>query len=201
VTRHGCDRGSSFEGSNTSRGMRTSGRAGLSGSGRAGGAGNAANPRIGSGMQQARDLFGGGTRRGGEKPRGRNGTARVEPSSPKPVDPRGDARSGRWEWTPGGTSMEGRRAGAARAVARRIPGEAIGDDPGRPGALNRSQDHEGRPLELFGAEAARQPEEDLEGQPETVKAGEGAGKPRRPATRRSRRRITRRRRRTPSRTL
>jgi hypothetical protein len=36
-------------------------------------AGNAVNPRIGSGMQQARDSEGGENRRGGAKPRGRNG--------------------------------------------------------------------------------------------------------------------------------
>jgi len=47
------------------------------------GFGNAMNPRIGCGMQQARNSRSGGSRRGGEKPRGRNGTARVEPSSPK----------------------------------------------------------------------------------------------------------------------
>jgi len=34
---------------------------------------NAANPRIGSGMQQARRSWRGESRRGGEKPRGRNG--------------------------------------------------------------------------------------------------------------------------------
>jgi len=45
--------------------------------------GNAENPRIGSGMQQARDSSSGGNRRGGEKPRGRNRTSKVEPSRPK----------------------------------------------------------------------------------------------------------------------
>jgi len=35
-------------------------------------AGNAANPMTGSGMQQARNLPSGGSRRGGAKPRGRN---------------------------------------------------------------------------------------------------------------------------------
>jgi len=35
--------------------------------------GNATNPRIGSGMQQAREPPSGGNRRGGAKPRGRNG--------------------------------------------------------------------------------------------------------------------------------
>jgi len=39
---------------------------------RGGGAGNAMNPRIGSGMQQAREPSGGENRRGGAIPRGRN---------------------------------------------------------------------------------------------------------------------------------
>jgi hypothetical protein len=47
--------------------------------------GNAANPMTGSGMQQARDLSSGGSRRGGAKPRGRNGIPRQAASGPNRV--------------------------------------------------------------------------------------------------------------------
>jgi hypothetical protein len=43
--------------------------------------------------------------------------------------------------------------------------------------LNRSQDQEGRPPELFGAKVARTRRKTSRAPPETVKAGEGAGKP------------------------
>jgi hypothetical protein len=86
-------------------------------------------------------------------------SARMESSLPKPDQVlRGDARRA----SPAGVDAErqvdggagGRRAARA-GRPRRIPREAIRDDPGRPGALNRSQDHEGRPSELFGARVAR----------------------------------------------
>jgi hypothetical protein len=56
--------------------------------------GNAANPMTGSGMQQARVLPSGGSRRGGVKPRGRNGIPRQAASGPNRVDSNGD--SGEW---------------------------------------------------------------------------------------------------------
>jgi len=43
--------------------------------------GNVANLMTGSGMQQARSLSSGGSRRGGAKPRGRNVTSRGDPWS------------------------------------------------------------------------------------------------------------------------
>jgi len=56
--------------------------------------GNAANPMTGSGMQQARDLPSGGSRRGGVKPRGRNGIPRQAASGPNRVGSNVD--SGEW---------------------------------------------------------------------------------------------------------
>jgi len=55
--------------------------------------GNAANLMVGSGMQQARDTLGGGSRQGGEKPRRRNVIGQVAL-----LDRR--EPSGSWEWTP-----------------------------------------------------------------------------------------------------
>ena len=76
VTWCGCRRGDSFEGCEPrcGDGRPTPESRRATGAGRAGGdARNAANPRIGSGMQQARAPPSGGNRRGGAKPRGRNG--------------------------------------------------------------------------------------------------------------------------------
>ena len=78
---------------------------------------NAANPRIGSGMQQARDsvdlmkhnakarfgeVQGGGNRRGGAKPRGRN-----ESDGVRPIARIGGTQVHPREWTPESRSMEG----------------------------------------------------------------------------------------------
>jgi hypothetical protein len=85
---------------------------------------NAANPRTGSGMQQARRPARGENRRGGEKPRGRNMAGRVVPSARR--RPRGNPRStesGRGQET----SVEGR--------ASHEPQERQG--PGVPAALRR----------------------------------------------------------------
>jgi hypothetical protein len=72
VTRCGYRRGEFFEGCEARRGERAfASRSASAGTGR-GRWRNAANPRTGSGMQQARDLVRGENRRGGEKPRGRN---------------------------------------------------------------------------------------------------------------------------------
>jgi hypothetical protein len=57
-------------------------------------AGNAANPMTGSGMQQARNLPSGGSRRGGAKPRGRNTIPRQAASGPNRVGSNVD--SGEW---------------------------------------------------------------------------------------------------------
>jgi hypothetical protein len=75
VTWCGCRRGRSFEGYESRRGEGDSfgSVCGPHGSReRGGGTGNAMNPRIGSGMQQAREPSGGVNRRGGARPRGRN---------------------------------------------------------------------------------------------------------------------------------
>jgi hypothetical protein len=73
VTWCGCRRGTSFEGYRTTlRGACVRSGATSVVTGR--GARNAVNPRIGSGMQQARKPVSGGSRRGGAKPRGRNRT-------------------------------------------------------------------------------------------------------------------------------
>jgi len=74
--------------------------------------GNTMDPRIGSGMQQARDSRSGGSRRSGAKPQGRNGTSRVAPSEPKRRQAVGagvDA-SGARRWRGGGTSGRARVA-------------------------------------------------------------------------------------------
>jgi hypothetical protein len=107
--------------------------------------GNAANPTIGSGMQQARDSRtprgvvlltekgGGASRRGGAKPRGRNGTPGLVGQGPK-VRWRHRAGSGRrracrWrgDWSP-----ESGLCSNVRGVdrARRIPGEAVVEPTG-----------------------------------------------------------------------
>jgi hypothetical protein len=148
VTRDGWDRGSSFEGQEASRGTRTPRRGRAFGRrSRVGRVGNAANPRIGSGMQQARDPDGGGSRRGGAKPRGRNETAELDAPSPKPAA----LRSGGWEWTPLDTSMEGRRFPRAR---RRPRGEV--GSPGEEGRHDRVRAAD-RPEPNRGAERERRP--------------------------------------------
>lgn len=102
--------------------------------------GNAANPTIGSGMQQARDSRdtarcwsphgdgGGENRRGGAKPRGRNGTPGLVGQGPK-VRWRHRAGSGRrraCRWR-GDWSLESRLCSNVRHAdqARRIPGEVV----------------------------------------------------------------------------
>jgi hypothetical protein len=108
--------------------------------------GNAANPRTGSGMQQARDPAAGGSRRGRAKRRGRNGTTEVEPQSPKPGEsPAGVDPAGR---VGGGEQSPGEADRTTRPRERR-------PDPSRPGALNGDEDHGGVPPEPAMAEAAR----------------------------------------------
>jgi len=87
--------------------------------------GNAVNPRIGSGMQQARDSAGGENRRGGATPRGRNGISRLDASRPK-RDQRWSGGSGRQR----STSMEGqgRSDAIGQPVSQRIGRETGGSD-------------------------------------------------------------------------
>jgi hypothetical protein len=103
VTRYGCGRGELFEGSMASRGARPCSPR-LDGGPprwlvlRCRGSGfrrNAANLMTGSGAQQTRELQRGESRRGGAKPRGRNGSWTGGAVGPKVS--RGN--SGRWEWT------------------------------------------------------------------------------------------------------
>jgi hypothetical protein len=80
---------------------------------------NAANPRTGSGMQQARGPSRGGNHRGGEKPRGWNEAGRVVPSAHGSSEPpvSGPERVPAREWTRGGCVGGG-------AIKSRTPGEA-----------------------------------------------------------------------------
>lgn len=102
VTRYGCRRGTSFEGYDVRRGdlatapTRPHRRAPVG-----------TSTKRGEPHDRQRDATspqtpGGGSRRGGEKPRGRNRTLEVDPREPK--------RGGHvaQEWTPGAMSMEGR---------------------------------------------------------------------------------------------
>jgi len=107
VTRYGCRRGF-FEGFDPAqRGSigRSDHRSG------ARGAETRANPRIGSGMQQARASQCGGSRRGGAKPRGRNRT-------PGDGSLGAEARTGRLRGSgrTASMSMEGRAGGAVGHV-------------------------------------------------------------------------------------
>jgi hypothetical protein len=105
VTRNGCRRGSSFEGSELRCGdLATAPVPPLLAVSRNVRARNAANLMTGSGMQQAREPPGGGSRRSGEKPHGRNRTFGVDLREPKR-----DGHVAR-EWTPGVMSVERRTA-------------------------------------------------------------------------------------------
>lgn len=87
---------------------------------------NPVNPRVGCGMQQAHGSVGGGSRRGGEEPRGRNASGAAAPgrsrSNPAGVDSDRGAD--------GGAVFEepyGRRSATSRAAARGVsPAEATG---------------------------------------------------------------------------
>jgi len=113
VTWCGCGRVESFEGCEQAsrggasalpppaRGLRTAGWT-VGNPGQR----NATNPMTGSGMQQARAPPSGGSRRGGAKPRGRNGISEAGASGPIRLTRQG----GTVEWTLGGMSVEGRTA-------------------------------------------------------------------------------------------
>lgn len=94
--------------------------------------GNPVNPRIGSGMKQARAVAGGGNRRGGEKPRGRNVETAWQPAPdgrPETVGPEWTPRlSRRWRgvlWTNPGEEPDRQvgRHGPGRCRERRREGQ------------------------------------------------------------------------------
>lgn len=80
VTQYGCGRGGFFEGCKHREDGDRVPRSPSGGSGR-GKPGNAMNLMTGNGMQQARGRLRGENRRGGARPRGRNGSRRVAPSA------------------------------------------------------------------------------------------------------------------------
>lgn len=80
VTQCGCGRGGFFEGCRRREDGDRVPRSPSGGSGR-GKPGNATNLMTGNGMQQARGRLRGENRRGGARPRGRNGSRRVAPSA------------------------------------------------------------------------------------------------------------------------
>jgi len=195
VTRDGWGRGSSFEGRER-RGER-GGRDGIgSFTGRgdeSAGARNAANPRTGSGMQQPRDPAGGGSRRGGAKPRGRNGTAEVAPPTPKPSSP-GERKRARISagvdtcrprrWRGSERPIERKPGRTGQAQERKVgPRRASGEpDPSRTGALDGSEDHGGSLPTPAMAAAARTGRKTSGAAPETVNGRGGGGEGQPPAT-------------------
>lgn len=87
---------------------------------------NPANPRVGSGMQQARDPSGGASRQGGEKPRSRNesgrGIVRAEVgATPREHAPEGMSTEGRSLKNP----VEGARLQPSRATRNASPNAAV----------------------------------------------------------------------------
>jgi len=110
--------------------------------------GNAVDPRIGSGMQQARDSRSGGNRRGGAKPRGRNGTSEGGTSG-------AEARTGRpaREWTLHG-HVDGGAKGALQVhvacIADGNPGEKVDSTRALGSASERSEGQGVRTARSFG---------------------------------------------------
>jgi hypothetical protein len=141
VMRCGCQRGDFFEGCEGRRGkarpvLRSSVSSEASGS-RSPGAAETRRTPSGTGMQQARNFASGETRRGGEKPRGRNTTSWMVSRGPKPaatsvgVDARGACRRR------GTTRANLTRGGSTDRAQARFYG------PGRFRALLAKQGHEG----------------------------------------------------------
>jgi len=170
VTRNSYGRGSS------SRGLRgVAGNATIDpdcfGDSRRSRAGNATNPRIGSGMQQARKSPRGENRRGGAKPRGRN--RNFEPGS---SDPKPDGDIG-WEWTRRGDVDGGAVLEDARASGR--PDESherrpVRAGPHERGALEGNQRREGTTHGLH--RASRSERKTSRARLATGKVEEGTGK-------------------------
>jgi hypothetical protein len=173
VTRYGCRRG-------FLRGVRTciAGKQRWSRSfDRGASSGNAVDPRIGSGMQQARDSWSGGSRRGGEKPRGRNGTSRVAPSRPKrrPAVVAGvDAsRARRWRGD--------RRTTRSRVrVVRTKPREKVEESTRAIGRLRRGAKVRRFARTVPSGNAGRTGSGTLEGQPGDGQGRGGRGEDQRP---------------------
>jgi hypothetical protein len=174
VTRNSCCRGSS------SRGTSVAGNATIDhdrfGGTRRSNAGNTTNPRIGSGMQQARNSPRGENRRGGAKPRGRNG------------NPSRQARIRNLTETSGGSgrvevvSMEGRYGRRTRErTSRRIPREETGESRS---ARERSSggEPEARGHDARVAPSVAERAEDLEGPPGNRQGRGGNGEGQRPVT-------------------
>jgi hypothetical protein len=86
---------------------------------------NAANPRTGCRVQQTCEPSRGESRRGGEKPRGRNRTSRLVASGPKVDSSTGSVRAA-------DVSVEGRTAGIRRVTVgcQRTPREEAGSPAG-----------------------------------------------------------------------
>jgi hypothetical protein len=169
---------------------------------------NAANPMTGSGMQQARDLRSGGNRRGGAKPRGRNGIPRQAASGPN----RAGSNADTGEWTLGRRvgggesrhpnfagsggpqglhgSLTTRVVGARRSVCRDESHERRSGDPTR--ATGEHSAGEPRPEGPLLVDVLRDvnqgatPSEDLGGQSGNRQGQGGSGKDQRPATTTSR---------------
>jgi len=91
---------------------------------------NAANPRTGCRVQQTCEPSRGENRRGGEKPRGRNGTSKLVASRPMVASVTGSGRAA-------DVSVEGRRAGARRVTVwcTPTPREEAGLPAGAMGGL------------------------------------------------------------------
>jgi hypothetical protein len=120
VMRCSCRRGETFEGYSAG-GKRANGRA--SSEVTPGSRRNPANPRSGTRLQHAWNPRCGGSRRGGAKPRGRN-TMSWWPHDPSPGNG--------VEWTPAGTSEEG-KPGEGESQGRKDPPEGgSGSAPGAP---------------------------------------------------------------------
>jgi len=114
---------------------------------RVAGAGNATNPMAGFGMQQARRLASGASRRGGERPRGRNTIGQVALfDRRKAATPTGSGRKRERWWRGTQGELQERRAG--NGPSRR--GESLKESEGHagcgPGAradvLARQQEHQ-----------------------------------------------------------
>jgi len=147
------------------------------------GVGNAADPMAGFGMQQARRLECGASRRGGERPRGRNEIWRLAPSGRRKAAT--SAGSGR-------TQERWQRGVQGEAQERRA-----GNGPARKGSLWRrvkvtqAADLEREQLCLHSCRRCRRsPGEAVDGKAsevssETGQDQGGSGKGQRPATRRT----------------
>jgi hypothetical protein len=130
----------------------------LNGSGR-----NAANPRIGCGMQQARKTHDGGNRQGGGKPRRWNRTCSLARAGRSEAEPRREPRwnqagvdikrSDRWRgdlWKTHERRLEKSRQGRKESVSRRglrVVGGAASADPLRNGRPPEPLKRRGRTVE------------------------------------------------------